>query len=231
MFPAPVVRTPSGAAFSSCHAAPSPVHGEVMRFHPGAKPEFVQHVESRLAQLRSELPTVLPPPPARIVLEIGCGHGHFLARYAEAHPDWFCLGIDIINDRLERAAKKCRRAGLKNLHFHKTEATELIECLPADILLQDVFLLFPDPWPKTRHHKKRLVRPDFLAALARRMVPGGNLYFRTDHADYFAAGREVLEQHPDWQIEADAPWPFEEVTVFQLKAPEYQSLVASRRRS
>ena len=216
-------------AFSSCHATPAPVHGGVIRFHPGAKPEFVQHVESRLAQLRSELPTVLPPPPASIVLEIGCGHGHFLARYAEAHPDRFCLGIDIINDRLERAAKKCRRAGLQNLHFHKTEATELIECLPAEISLQAVFLLFPDPWPKKRHHKNRLVRPDFLADLARRMVPGGNLYFRTDHAAYFAAGREVLERHPDWQIETSAPWPFEEATVFQLKAPEYQSLIASRR--
>lgn len=205
------------------------MHGGVIRFHPGAKPEFVQHVESRLAQLRSELPTVLPPSPANIVLEIGCGHGHFLARYAEAHPDRFCLGIDIINDRLERAAKKCRRAGLQNLHFHKTEATELIECLPPGILLQDVFLLFPDPWPKKRHHKNRLVRPDFLADLARRMVPGGNFYFRTDHADYFAVGREVLARHPDWQIEPAAPWPFEEATVFQLKAPEYQSLIASRR--
>ena len=200
-----------------------------MRLHPGAKPEFVLHVESRQAQLRHELPTVLPPAPASIVLEIGCGHGHFLARYAEAHPDRFCLGVDIINDRLQRAAKKGRRAGLKNLHFHKTEATELIDCLPAGITLQAVFLLFPDPWPKTRHHKNRLVRPDFLADLARRVVPGGAFYFRTDHAEYFAAGRAVLETHPDWEIQPAAVWPFEEATVFQLKAPEYQSLVAVRR--
>lgn len=200
-----------------------------MRLHPGAKPEFVLHVESRQAELRSELPNVLPPPPASIVLEIGCGHGHFLARYAEAHPDRFCLGIDIIKDRLERAAKKGRRAGLTNLHVHKTEATELIDCLPSGISLQAVFLLFPDPWPKKRHHKNRLVRADFLADLAQRVVPGGAFYFRTDHAEYFDVGRAVLAKHPDWLIQPEAPWPFEEATVFQLKAPEYQSLVAFRR--
>lgn len=200
-----------------------------MLFHPGAKPEFVRHVESRLSRLRGELPTVLPPTPSAVTLEIGCGHGHFLARYAEAHPNCFCLGIDILNDRLERATKKRDRAGLNNLHFHKAEAVELLECLPAGVVLDSVFLLFPDPWPKKRHHKNRLVRADFMAALAARVVTGGRFYFRTDHAEYFESGREVLSTHPDWQIENSAPWPFEEATVFQLKAPAYESLVASRR--
>lgn len=200
-----------------------------MRFHPGAKPEFVHHVESRLSRLRDELPPVLPPPPASITLEIGCGHGHFLARYAEAHPARFCLGVDILNDRLERAMKKRNRAGLTNLHFHKAEATELLECLPPGIACDAVFLLFPDPWPKKRHHKNRLVRADFLAVLARYMAPGGRFFFRTDHAEYFAAGLEVISQHPNWQIDPVGLWPFEEATVFQLKAPAYQSLVASVR--
>ena len=203
--------------------------GGAMQFHPGARPEFVRHVESRLAQLRAELPTGLPPSSAAITLEIGCGHGHFLTRYAEVHPERFCLGIDILNDRLERATKKRDRAGLKNLHFHKAEAVELLECLPAGISFAEVFLLFPDPWPKKRHHKNRLVRPDFLSVLAEHMAPGGRFYFRTDHAEYFAAGREVLEQHPRWRIAPVAPWPLEEATVFQLKAPEYQSLVAVMR--
>ena len=197
-----------------------------MQFHPGAKPEFVHRVEARLEQLRTELPPVLPPPPAAITLEIGCGHGHFLTRFAEAHRERFCLGIDILSDRLERANKKRNRAGLTNVHFHKAEAVELLECLPAGISFEEVFLLFPDPWPKKRHHKNRLVRADFLESLAARMAPGGRFYFRTDHAGYFADGREVLEQHPRWKIVPDAPWPFEEPTVFQLKAPAYQSLVA-----
>jgi len=197
-----------------------------MQFHPGAKPEFVRHVESRLAQLRAELPTALPPSPAALTLEIGCGHGHFLTRYAEAHPERFCLGVDILNDRLERATRKRDRASLGNLYFQKAEAAELLECLPAGITFAEVFLLFPDPWPKKRHHKNRLVRPDFLTSLAEWMAPGGRFYFRTDHAEYFAAGREVLAQHPRWRIAPAAPWPFEEATVFQLKAPAYQSLVA-----
>ncbi len=197
-----------------------------MQFHPGAKPEFVHRVEARLEQLRTELPPVLPPPPAAITLEIGCGHGHFLTRFAEAHLERFCLGIDILNDRLERANKKRNRAGLTNVRFHKVEAIELLECLPTGITFEEVFLLFPDPWPKKRHHKNRLVRPDFLTSLAARMAPGGRFYFRTDHAGYFADGREVLEQHPRWRIVPSAPWPFEEPTVFQLKAPAYQSLVA-----
>ena len=197
-----------------------------MQFHPGAKPEFVHRVEARLEQLRTELPPVLPPPPAAITLEIGCGHGHFLTRFAEAHPERFCLGIDILSDRLERANKKRNRAGLTNVRFHKVEAVELLECLPAGISFEEVFLLFPDPWPKKRHHKNRLVRPEFLESLATRMVPGGRFYFRTDHTEYFAAGREVLEQQPRWRIDPAAPWPFEEATVFQLKAPAYQSLVA-----
>ncbi len=198
-----------------------------MQFHPGAKPEFVRHVEERLSRLRAELSAALPVPPARITLEIGCGHGHFLTRYAEANPGEFCFGVDIIADRLERATRKRDRAGLKNLCFHKAEAVELLESLPPGIVFETVFLLFPDPWPKKRHHKNRLVRPDFMAALAARMAPGGRFYFRTDHEEYFAAGREVIAGDSRWRLVPEAPWPFEEATVFQLKAPAFQSLVAA----
>lgn len=200
-----------------------------MQFHPGAKPEFVQHVEARLAQLREDLAGVLPPSPTPLTLEIGCGHGHFLVRYAEAHREEFCLGVDIIQDRLERATRKLDRAGLMNASFEKAEATELLECLPPGVSFAKVFLLFPDPWPKKRHHKNRLVRADFMAELAKHVAPGGHFYFRTDHNEYFDAGQEALMQHPDWTLDPTAPWPFEEATVFQLKAPGYQSLVAIRR--
>jgi tRNA (guanine-N7-)-methyltransferase len=200
-----------------------------MQFHPGAKPEFVRHVESRLAHLRDGLSAALPPGLSSLTLEIGCGHGHFLARYAQAHPERYCLGVDLLKDRLERAAKKRDRAGLENLHFFKAEAAEFLETLPFGVSIESVFLLFPDPWPKKRHHKNRLVRPDFLSALARRMVAGGRLYFRTDHAEYFESGRAIIVEHPDWQLEPDAAWPFEEATVFQLKADSFNSLVATVR--
>lgn len=197
-----------------------------MQFHPGAKPEFIHHVETRLARLREELPALLPPAPTSLTLEIGCGHGHFLTAYAEAHPEQCCLGVDILNDRLERAARKRDRAGLTNLHFHKAEAMELLDCLPAATRFTTVFLLFPDPWPKKRHHKNRLVRAEFLAALVPHMVPGGRFCFRTDHREYFAAAQEVIATHPAWRIDPTVKWPFEMPTVFQLKAQDYQSLVA-----
>ncbi|HLP07592.1 MAG TPA: tRNA (guanosine(46)-N7)-methyltransferase TrmB [Opitutaceae bacterium] len=200
-----------------------------MRFHPGAKPEFVHHVESRLATLRDELLRLFSGCAGPAVLEIGCGHGHFLSRYAHENPGHFCVGIDLLKDRLERAAKKRDRAKLANLHFVKTEAAEFLECLPREISFRSVFLLFPDPWPKKRHHKNRLVRADFMAALAARMAPGGQFYFRTDHAEYFEAGRAVLANHPAWQIEPDVAWPCDEATVFQLKADAYHSLTATVR--
>lgn len=198
-----------------------------MRFHPGAKPEFVRHVESRLASLRDELSRVFSGSAAPVVLEIGCGHGHFLSRYAHDFPAHFCLGIDLLKDRLDRATRKRDRAKLVNLHFVKTEAAKFLECLPAGLSFHSVFLLFPDPWPKKRHHKNRLVRADFMAALAARMAPGGQFYFRTDHAEYFEAGRAILAEHPDWHIEPESAWPCEEATVFQLKAEAYHSLVAT----
>ncbi len=198
-----------------------------MHFHPGAKPEFVHHVESRQASLRDELATVFAAVHGPAVLEIGCGHGHFLSRYAHDHPHQFCVGIDLLKDRLERAARKRERAGLTNLHLVKAEATEFLECLPAGVRFESVFLLFPDPWPKKRHHKNRLVRADFMAALARHMAPAGRFFFRTDHAEYFETGRNVLASHPQWRIETAAVWPCDEATVFQLKAAEFHSVVAA----
>lgn len=200
-----------------------------MEFHPTAKPAFVRHVTARLERLRADLAAAIPASTKVFVLEIGCGHGHFLTSYAALHPEKFCLGIDIIGNRLERANRKCARAGLKNLHFLAAEADELLRCLPETTRCTEVFLLFPDPWPKKRHHKNRLVRPDFMARLADRMAPEGRFHFRTDHTEYFAAGRGVMAEHPRWQVRDDLVWPFEEPTVFQLKAPSFESLIATVR--
>lgn len=200
-----------------------------MEFHPTAKPHFVRHVTARLENLRAELAALraLPEAAMPLVFEIGCGHGHFLTRYAALNPAKFCVGIDIIGDRLERSNRKRDRAGLRNLHFLRAEAAEFLACLPAEWRCTEVFLLFPDPWPKKRHHKNRLVRPDFMTALADRTVSGGHFHFRTDHADYFAAGLEVMASHPRWKLRPELPWPLDEATIFQLRAPSFQSLIAS----
>ena len=167
----------------------------------------------------------------RITLEIGSGHGHFLTGYAAVRPQQFCVGIDIIQDRWERSERKRGRAAVENLAFFRAEAREFLTALPANVLLAEIFILFPDPWPKRRHHKNRIIQPDVLDELAQRCVPGARLYFRTDHAEYFDAARQTVSAHPAWSTLPTGEWPFELPTVFQTRAPSYQSLIAERRES
>ena len=159
------------------------------------------------------------------VLEIGCGHGHFLSNYAAAHPAKICIGLDIISERITRANRKKNRARLANLHFIHASAEDFLATMPSQLRFSEIFVLFPDPWPKRRHHKNRLMQSDFLATIAPRAGEGARLYFRTDDADYFAAADLVLKTHPAWELTTDS-WAFEYETVFQQRAPSYQSLVA-----
>lgn len=186
-----------------------------------------QRILLRCNDLRNELASILPGP-TPLVLEIGCGHGHFLTAYAEAHPRELCVGVDISLDRIGRARKKRDRAGLANLHFIRGEAREFLSALPAGTRIGSIFILFPDPWPKRRHHKNRLLEPGFLNALAERTAPGAPLYFRTDYEPYFADARAAVAAHPRWKLHPPGPWPFESPTVFQEKAAGHHSLAAER---
>jgi len=193
----------------------------------GPKPEFVARVAERQAALRSQLAQLIPAT-AVLTLEIGSGHGHFLTRYATEYPSRLCLGVDLIGDRIRRARRKAERAQLSHCHFIQAEARELIDALPAGVTFAELWVLFPDPWPKKRHHKNRLLQPAFFAAAARRMGEGARLYFRTDHGDYFRAVAALFPGLSDWRIDPTAPWPLEHETVFQARAPNYHSLVALR---
>src|SRR5690554_2499396 len=139
--------------------------------------EAVAIRQSRVAHLRQQLAELLAQR-EEITLEIGCGHGHFMTGYAAAHPDEFCVAIDIIRDRLERADRKARRVGLSNVAWVRAHAEDFLEALPAHVACaRHIFVLFPDPWPKRRHWKNRLVQPSFLLALAKRAAPGTLLCF------------------------------------------------------
>lgn len=193
------------------------------------KPEFLEHVTQRRARLRTELAALLPAN-ASLVLEIGSGHGHFLTRYAQENPAKLCLGVDLIGERVERATKKATRAKLANCHFIRAEARELIDALPSSITFAEIWVLFPDPWPKKRHHKNRILQPAFFDFLAEtRAGQGARLYFRTDHTGYFMAVAGFVPGLQAWQPDPVAPWPMEQETVFQARAPAYQSLVAVRK--
>jgi tRNA (guanine-N7-)-methyltransferase len=136
--------------------------------------------------------------------------------------------VDLRGERVERAKRKAERAKLSNCHFVRAEARELIDCLPAGVTFAEVWVLFPDPWPKKRHHKNRLLQPEFFDFLAQRTGQGARLYFRTDYGEYFREVASFLRDLRTWQPDPQAAWPMEHETVFQARAPSYQSLVAVR---
>ena len=190
-------------------------------------PAFVELITQRRSDLRAEVGAILPQP-RPIVLEIGCGHGHFLARYAAENPEKLCIGVDLRSDRITRALRKASHGGLTNCHFIRTEALEFLRAMPEGVTLAEIWVLFPDPWPKKRHHKNRLLQPDFFEVIASRAPEGCRLYFRTDYAGYFKNVVEFIPSVSTWQP-AEAPvWPMEHETVFQARADAYQSLVVVR---
>lgn len=184
--------------------------------------------ESRLAELRERLAPLLKTP-LPVTLEVGSGHGHFLTAYAQAHPEKYCLGIDLLPDRLARSERKSTRAGLPNIAWIRADINLFIEALPADTRLSEIFILFSDPWPKRRHWKNRVLQPEFLTKLAERAGEGARLCFRTDHAPYFTQAHGFAGEHPDWSLAPEEPWPFELATVFQQRADGHQSFIARRR--
>ena len=191
------------------------------------EPDHRARVDQRRADLRLALAPLLSAHPT-IVLEVGCGHGHFLTAYAAARPTQICVGIDLSLDRIARAERKRVRAGLANLHFIRADADDFFASLPAGTFFSALFILFPDPWPKRRHHKNRLLQPAFVAQIAERAGQGARLHFRTDYKPYFAEAAETLRASSAWRL-VDEPWPFEVETVFQRRAAGYQSLTALRR--
>jgi len=183
---------------------------------------------SRIADLRASLAPLLQTR-LPLTLEIGCGHGHYLTGYAEAHPERFCIGIDLIGDRLDRSKRKSDRAGLKNIAWLHADVRLFLEALPLETRLAEIFLLFSDPWPKRRHWKNRVLQPEFLTTLAARAGEGARFCFRTDHEDYFSQAQAFTAEHADWRLVPEEPWPFELATVFQKRADSHQSFIARRR--
>ncbi len=165
----------------------------------------------------------------RILFEAGCGHGHWLTDYAEANPGMICAGIDLISWRVRKGNEKKAKRGLQNLHFYKAELSEFLGALPAAIRFDRTVLLFPDPWPKAKHHRRRMVQPSFLDEVARRTDRGGEFCFRSDDRPYFDWTVEHLSEHPDWEIDESAQWPYESETYFQSLMDEYYSVVAKRK--
>ena len=194
--------------------------------------EFIQRfaqVSDRLERIRQFWDKLLrEEAQVELTLEIGCGHGHWLTAYAERNPDKCCIGIDLITKRVELAKRKKEKRKLPRARFFKADAMEFLEGMSNNVKLARTILLFPDPWPKKRHHKRRLLNEEFLDLLATRTQMGGKMYFRTDHEEYFEWVVAKVASHGSWAALPEEPWPFEHETYFQNLLPKHRSIAAER---
>jgi tRNA (guanine-N7-)-methyltransferase len=167
------------------------------------------------------------PEPGVLTLEIGCGHGHFLAAYAAANPGETCVGIDIVSKRVRRGSASVE-ARARQPALHEGRGQGVLEVLPAHVTLARTFILFPDPWPKKGQIKRRLVQEPLLTRLAARTAPGGLLHLRSDHGELFSWMQQQVATHPAWVLAPEQPWPFEASSYFQDLMDSWQSVTAVR---
>lgn len=162
----------------------------------------------------------------KITLEIGCGKGHYLSSYAAAHPKELCIGIDLISERIKDSKRRAEKKGAANAHFVKAEAGEFLASLPENCVIENIFIMFPDPWPKKRHHKRRLIQEPFIDTLRTKCSPETVWYFRTDYDEYFEWAKDVVNASHTWRIDEKTELPFEEVSQFQRILKVYNTFAA-----
>lgn len=122
-----------------------------------------------------------------VEIEIGCGKGKFLVARAQENPGVNFLGIDRVGKWMKRGITRAGKRNLSNLRFLRAEARKFIEEAVSVESISVFHIYFPDPWPKRRHQKRRVVNADLLRLLHSRLVPGGLIEVATDDADYFTA--------------------------------------------
>jgi tRNA (guanine-N7-)-methyltransferase len=133
---------------------------------------------------------------APLVLEIGSGMGETTAALAAATPGVDHLAVEVFEPGLAQLLMRIEELGLTNLRLLRGDAVELLRAGVPPASLDGVRVYFPDPWPKRRHRKRRLVQPEFVALLASRLRPGATLHLATDWADYATQMREVCSAEP-----------------------------------
>jgi len=127
-----------------------------------------------------------------VVLEIGFGMGETSAAIARARPDTGFLGVEVHTPGVGNLLQILAREGITNLRIVQHDAVEVLDAMIAPASLAGVHIFFPDPWPKKRHHKRRLLQPPLVARIASRLVPGGYLHLATDVDDYAGQMHEVV---------------------------------------
>lgn len=159
----------------------------------------------------------------RLIMEIGYGGGEHLARQAAENPDTQFIGCEVFTGGIGKLLEKVDAQNLQNISLYDDDALRLLKAMP-DACLDGVYLLYPDPWPKSRHHKRRFVSPTTLAELARTIKPAGFFRFATDIEDYANWTLAHILRAPAfaWSPTAPAAWhqPYEgwQATRYEQKA-------------
>jgi tRNA (guanine-N7-)-methyltransferase len=153
-------------------------------------------MDSLLVQLETILEPLRPgelfPKPQPLEVELGCGDASFLAEYARRNPQTNFIGVERLLGRLQKLDKKGRRIGLQNTRGVRIESAYFLEYMLPPKCVEALHIYFPDPWPKKKHARHRLINEQFPALAARVLALGGTVYLRTDDTDYFSQMNEVF---------------------------------------
>lgn len=133
---------------------------------------------------------------APLVLEIGFGMGHALLATAQQHPEWNCVGVEVYRPGIGALLNAVADARLTNVRIIEGDARDVLANMITEGTLRRVMVFFPDPWPKSKHHKRRLINPEFAALVANRLAPDGELQVATDWEHYADSMRTVLDAEP-----------------------------------
>jgi tRNA (guanine-N7-)-methyltransferase len=169
-----------------------------------------RHVPFRVVELESltdhlDLDTIFGRT-APLHIDLGCGDGSFLCALAQRMPDKNFLGIERLLNRVRTSARKA--AALDNVRLLRMESFYAVRYLLQSESVETFYLLFPDPWPKRRHNRRRIVTPDFLGSIHTALRKNGRIYVVTDDVDYFGKIKEIAESNPGFAIsDADVDLP------------------------
>ena len=196
------------------HQLPKTLSGEPRAFfgrRSGKKLHGGQ--QAQVAELLPQVEIVLPerldprtlfPNAEGIVIEIGYGGGEHLARKAAEDPETGFIGCEVFTGGIGKMVQAIEARGLTNVRLFTDDALKLLMALP-EASVDAVYLLYPDPWPKSRHHKRRFVSPTTLDQLARVIRPGGTFYFATDIEDYANWTLAHIVREPRFGFAPEAP--------------------------
>ncbi len=149
------------------------------------------------------LSTLFTPAKENIVLEIGFGNGESLLEMAAAAPETGFIGIEVHAPGVGHALMGIEARKLENLRIIRADAVEVLTHHIADMSLARVQIYFPDPWPKLRHHKRRIIQPAFTDLLHRKLRPNGELHLATDWENYAQWMRDILHNDEKWHTLGD----------------------------